>query len=118
MDKEIIDSQVNNNCEQYGCSKKAATNINSKPSSEAVTEATAISIHHIADYSTEYQICLDDVVPDSIKKDNDLMMSCHDRICAECGNDHSFRGNFEGVITSIDLIPELLYNKMESLGGI
>jgi hypothetical protein len=36
-------------------------------------------------------------------------MSCPDRICAECGNDNSFRGNFAGVITSIDFIPELLY---------
>jgi hypothetical protein len=64
-----------------------------------------------------YQICLDYAVPDSIKKDNDIMMSCPDRICAECGNDHSFRGNFAEVITSIDLIPELLYDKMEALGG-
>jgi hypothetical protein len=34
---------------------------------------------------------------------------CLDRICAVCGNDHSFRGDFDDVITSIDLIPELLY---------
>jgi hypothetical protein len=102
MDKEIIDSQVNNNCEQYGCFKKANTNTNSKPSSDAVTEATARSIHHIADHSTEYQICLDGAIPDSIKKDNDVMMCCPDRICSECGNDHSFRGNFEGVITIIN----------------
>jgi len=39
--------------------------------------------------------------------DNDLMMSCADRICIQCGNDHSFRGNFEGVLTSIDVIPSL-----------
>jgi hypothetical protein len=114
MDKEIIHVRVNNGiCEAYGRFKKAITSINVKlPSSGAVTDATAISKHHIADYSTDnrsYQICLDDTIPDSIKKDNDLMMSCPDRICAECGNDHSFRGNFEGVITSIDLIPELLY---------
>jgi hypothetical protein len=42
---------------------------------------------------------------------------CNDIICTECGNDHSFRGNFAEVITSIDLIPELLYDKMEALGG-
>jgi hypothetical protein len=42
---------------------------------------------------------------------------CQDRICIECGDDHSFRGNFAEVITSIDLIPELLYCKMEALGG-
>jgi hypothetical protein len=75
------------------------------PSSN-VTEATAISADNLS-----YQICLDDAIPDSIKKDNDLMMSCADRICPGCGNDHSFRGNFEGVITSIDLIPELLYGQ-------
>jgi hypothetical protein len=34
---------------------------------------------------------------------------CQDRTCSVCGYDHSFRNNFEGVITSIDLIPEFLY---------
>ena len=38
---------------------------------------------------------------------------CQDRICSECGNDHSLRNNFAGVITSIDLIPELLFGKKE-----
>jgi hypothetical protein len=86
------------------------------PSSEIVTEKTIISKHHIAEYSTDnpsYQICLDDAILDSIKKDNDLMMSCPDRVCAEYGNDHSFRGNFAEVITSIDLIPELPFGKKE-----
>jgi hypothetical protein len=32
---------------------------------------------------------------------------CQEGICAECGNDHSFRGNFEDAITFIDLLPEL-----------
>jgi hypothetical protein len=73
------------------------------------------SFHTAVNHS--YQICLDDAIPDSIKKDNDPMMSCPDRICAECGNDHSIRGNIAEVITSIDLIPELLYDKMEILGG-
>jgi hypothetical protein len=41
---------------------------------------------------------------------------CQNRICIECG-DYSFRGNFAEVITSIDLIPELLYGKLEILGG-
>jgi hypothetical protein len=36
---------------------------------------------------------------------NDL---CSDQICPECGCDHSFRPNFDGVKTSIDVIPELL----------
>ena len=68
---------------------------------EIVTEPTVKTID-----SLSYEICLDETIPDSIKKDNDLVL---DRICPQCGNDHSFRGNFEGVITSIDLIPELLY---------
>jgi hypothetical protein len=42
---------------------------------------------------------------------------CQDIVCTECGNDHSFRGNIAEVITSFDLIPELLYDKMEILGG-
>ena len=29
--------------------------------------------------------------------DNDFLMSCADRICIQCGNDHSFRGNFADV---------------------
>ncbi|MFL6376627.1 MAG: hypothetical protein ACJ72R_04100 [Nitrososphaeraceae archaeon] len=33
---------------------------------------------------------------------------CNDRICLVCGNDHSFRNNFAGIITSMDLIPKLL----------
>jgi len=33
---------------------------------------------------------------------------CQDTVCAERGNDHSFINDFEGVKTSIDLIPKLL----------
>jgi hypothetical protein len=32
---------------------------------------------------------------------------CQDRICIEGGNDDSLRGNFEGAITIIDVMPEL-----------
>ena len=39
--------------------------------------------------------------------DNDLLMSCPDRICAQCGDDHSFRGNFADVLTSIDILATL-----------
>jgi hypothetical protein len=39
--------------------------------------------------------------------DSDLMISCPDRICAECGNNHSFSGNFADVATSIDVLPTL-----------
>jgi hypothetical protein len=34
-----------------------------------------------------------------------------DNICPECGTDHSFRPNFEGFKTSIDIIPQLLQRK-------
>jgi hypothetical protein len=71
-----------------------------------ISQADNINSFHIA-VNHSYQICLDDAVPDSIKKDNNLMMSCPDRVCLECGNDHSFRGNFEDAITIIDLLPEL-----------
>jgi hypothetical protein len=30
-----------------------------------------------------------------------------DKACLECGNNHSFRGNFEDAITIIDVMPEL-----------
>jgi hypothetical protein len=30
-----------------------------------------------------------------------------DSICIQCGDDHSFRGNFEDAITIIDVMPEL-----------
>jgi hypothetical protein len=39
--------------------------------------------------------------------DNDSMMSCADRICAECGNNHGFTGNFADVVTSIDVLSNL-----------
>jgi hypothetical protein len=39
--------------------------------------------------------------------DNDFLMSCADRICAQCGNNHSFTGNFADVATSIDILPTL-----------
>jgi hypothetical protein len=32
---------------------------------------------------------------------------CCDMVCLECGNNHSFRGNFEDAITLIDLLPEI-----------
>jgi hypothetical protein len=54
---------------------------------------------------------IDPVEEDLIVFDDDYMMTCPDRICSQCGNDHSFRNNFEGVKTSIDFIPELLSNK-------
>jgi hypothetical protein len=38
---------------------------------------------------------------------NESIASCSDRICIECKNDHSFRGNFEDARTIIDLLPEL-----------
>jgi hypothetical protein len=39
--------------------------------------------------------------------DNDFLMSCVDRICAQCENNHSFTGNFADVATSIDVLPTL-----------
>jgi hypothetical protein len=41
---------------------------------------------------------------------NDVLRQFIDKngLCKVCGNDHSFRPTFEGVRTSIDIIPELL----------
>jgi hypothetical protein len=39
--------------------------------------------------------------------DNESITSCSDRICIECTNDHSFRGNFKDAVTSIDMLPEI-----------
>jgi hypothetical protein len=43
--------------------------------------------------------------------DDDYMMSSPFRICKECGNDHSFKGNFEIAKTSVDIILQLLSKK-------
>lgn len=41
------------------------------------------------------------------KEGFESIVFCPDRICVECENDHSFRGNFEDTRTSIDILPEL-----------
>jgi hypothetical protein len=41
-----------------------------------------------------------------------------DRICPECKNDHSFRGNFEDTITSIDMLPEIFPEIFKSNSSI
>jgi hypothetical protein len=35
------------------------------------------------------------------------IQSCYDRICIECKNDRSFRGNLDHAITRIDILPEI-----------
>jgi hypothetical protein len=54
---------------------------------------------------------IDNIEEELMLSDNDFLMSYSDRICSECGIDHSFRPNFEGVKTSIDIIPQLLQRK-------
>ena len=39
--------------------------------------------------------------------DSESIPFCSDRICLECGNDHSFRGNIKDAVTFIDLLPEI-----------
>jgi hypothetical protein len=48
--------------------------------------------------------------------DSESITSCPDRICIECGYDHSFRGNIKDAITFIDLLPEIF--KENRKGGI
>jgi hypothetical protein len=54
---------------------------------------------------------IDNIEEELMVSDNDFLMSCSDRICSECRIDHSFRPNFEGVKTSIDIIPQILQRK-------
>lgn len=48
--------------------------------------------------------------------DYDYIMSSPFRICRECGNDHSFRPNFESTKLSVDIIFQLL--SQENYGNI
>jgi hypothetical protein len=49
------------------------------------------------------------MLTDSTSVDLDLeQYLCSDRICEQCGNDHNFNPSFEGVKTSMDIIPGLL----------
>jgi hypothetical protein len=54
---------------------------------------------------------IDNIEEELMLSDNDFLMSCTDRICPECGCDHSHRPNFERVSTFFDIIPELLQRK-------
>jgi hypothetical protein len=40
--------------------------------------------------------------------------TCSDRVCLECGNDHSFRDNIKDAITFIDLLPEIFKESRNS----
>jgi hypothetical protein len=64
------------------------------------------NIKHYGKLSTCYQYLTD--------IDSEFILSCSDRICAECGNDHSFRGNFEDAITMIDLLPKIFKSNNSS----
>ena len=39
------------------------------------------------------------------KANNNPLRLCQDRICLECGDDHSFRGYFDDAVTSIEMLP-------------
>jgi hypothetical protein len=56
-------------------------------------------------------IQIDNIEEELMVSDNDFLMSCSDRICLECGCDHTHRPTFETVKTSIDIIPQLLQRK-------
>jgi hypothetical protein len=40
--------------------------------------------------------------------------SCSDRVCLQCRNDHSFRGNTKDAITFVDLLPEIFKSNSSS----
>jgi hypothetical protein len=54
---------------------------------------------------------IDNIEEELMTSDNDFLMSCSDRICPECGCDHSYKPNFERARTFFDIIPELLQRK-------
>ena len=60
----------------------------------------------LADYNIKYFGKLSNHKGDSYQGFESLP-SCSDRVCLECGNDHSFRGNIKDAITFIDLLPEI-----------
>jgi hypothetical protein len=66
------------------------------------------NIKHYGKLSTCYEYLTD--------IDSESIASCYDRVCLECGNDHSFRGNTKDAITFIDLLPEIF--KENRNGGI
>jgi hypothetical protein len=56
------------------------------------------------------------MLTDSTNVDLDLeQYLCSDRICEQCGNDHNFNPSFEGVKTSMDIIPGLLARSERNL---
>jgi hypothetical protein len=55
---------------------------------------------------------------DKIDIDDDMTLRCCNSICAECGNDHSFQPNFEGIRTSIDAIPKIFPGLIYKAGEI
>jgi hypothetical protein len=61
---------------------------------------------------TQYQDSFPDSEPFEEEIFNDVLRE--ERLCAQCGQDHSFRPNFKSVKTSIEHIPELIpFNFME-----
>ena len=63
------------------------------------------NIKHFGELSTDRKVsCYQ--YPTDVGSES-IASSCSDRICIQCKSDHSFRGNFEDVITSIDLLTEL-----------
>jgi hypothetical protein len=46
--------------------------------------------------------------------DSESIPSCSDRVCLQCRNDHSFRGNTKDAITFVDLLPEIFKSNNSS----
>jgi predicted nucleic acid-binding Zn ribbon protein len=58
------------------------------------------NIKHFGKLSSNQVSCYQ--YPTSV--DSESIASCSDRVCLECGNNHSFRGNIKDAITSIDVL--------------
>ena len=64
------------------------------------------NIKHFGKLSTCYEYLID--------IDSESIPSCYDRVCLECGIDHSFRGDIKDAITFIDLLPEIFKESRNS----
>jgi hypothetical protein len=59
--------------------------------------------------SFDEKVSDDDPFPDSEPNEEEIFYDVRreDRICAQCGGDHSFKPNFKGVKTSIERIADI-----------
>lgn len=83
-------------------SKKQATPQGGNDTDIDIIKKNKLQAQQIQQKQLVYQI--DTIETELNILDDDYLMSSPFRICKECGNDHSFKGNFEIAKTSVDVI--------------